>query len=104
MYNIFLNIIDPDIISGNSTATISDHLPQSAIIPNMFGNTLTPLRSTLLLQLKLPKTTKYPHKHLLDYLKEEWDSTIFLKPTSKEEIDDISSLNSNKASSPNSVP
>ena len=37
--NIFSNIIDPDIISGNLTATISDHLPQFAIIPNMFGNT-----------------------------------------------------------------
>ena len=37
--NIFLNIIYPDIISINLTATISDHLPQFAIIPNMFGNT-----------------------------------------------------------------
>ena len=35
--NIFSNVIDPDI-SGNLTATISDHLPQFAIIPNMFGN------------------------------------------------------------------
>ena len=38
--NIISNIIDPDIISGNLTATISDHLPQLAIIPNMFGNIL----------------------------------------------------------------
>ena len=36
--NIFSNAIDPDIISGNLTATISDHPPQFAIIPNMFGN------------------------------------------------------------------
>ena len=36
--NIFSNVIDPDIISGNLTATISDHLPQFSIIPNMFGN------------------------------------------------------------------
>ena len=36
--NIFSNVIDPDIISGNLTATISNHLPQFAIIPNMFGN------------------------------------------------------------------
>ena len=36
--NTFSNVIDPDIISGNLTATISDHLPQFAIIPNMFGN------------------------------------------------------------------
>ena len=31
---------DADIVSGNLTATISDHLPQFAIIPNMFGNIL----------------------------------------------------------------
>ena len=36
--NIFSNVTDPDIISGNLTATISDHLPQFAKIPNMFGN------------------------------------------------------------------
>ena len=38
--NIFSNVIDPDIISGNLTTTISDHLPRFAIIPNMFGNIL----------------------------------------------------------------
>ena len=38
--NIFSNVLDPDIISGNLTATISDHLSQFAIIPNMFGNIL----------------------------------------------------------------
>ena len=36
--NIFSNAIEPDIISGNLTATISDHLPQFAIIPNISGN------------------------------------------------------------------
>ena len=36
--NIFSNFIDPDIISGNLIATISDHLPQLSVIPNMFGN------------------------------------------------------------------
>ena len=36
--NIFSNVIDLDIISGNLSATISDHLPQFAIIPNTFGN------------------------------------------------------------------
>ena len=37
---MFPNVIDPDIISGNLAATISDHLPQFAIILNMFGNIL----------------------------------------------------------------
>ena len=36
--NILSSAIDPDIISGDLTATISDHLPQVTIIPNMFGN------------------------------------------------------------------
>ena len=34
--NIFSNVIDPDIISSNLTASISDHLPQFFIIPNKF--------------------------------------------------------------------
>ena len=36
--NVFSSVIDPDIISGNFTATISDHMPEFTIIPNMFGN------------------------------------------------------------------
>ena len=36
--NILSDDIHPDTISGNLTATISDHLPQFSIIPNMFGN------------------------------------------------------------------
>ena len=38
MDKIFSNVIDPDIISGNLTATISDHLTQFSMFPNMFGN------------------------------------------------------------------
>ena len=36
--NIFSNIIKPDIIPGNLTATISNHLPEFALIPHIFGN------------------------------------------------------------------
>ena len=36
--NIFSNAIDPDIISGNLTATISDHLPQFSITFNVSSN------------------------------------------------------------------
>ena len=36
--NRFSYVIDPDIISGNLTSTISDHLPQFSVIPNMFSN------------------------------------------------------------------
>ena len=48
---------------------------------------------------------KYSHKHFSDDLSNETSSTIFLQPTDKEEIAKIiSSLNPNKASSPNSIP
>ena len=51
------------------------------------------------------KTIKYSHKHFSDYLSNENNNTIFLQPTDKEEIANIiSSLNSNKASGPNSIP
>ena len=47
------------------------------------------------------KSIKYTHKHFSN----ESDSTIFLQPTDKEEIANIiSSLNSSKASGPNSIP
>ena len=36
--HVFSNVIDPDIISDDLTGTISDHLPQFSIIPNMFHN------------------------------------------------------------------
>ena len=55
--------------------------------------------------LLTPLSIKYSHKHFSDYLSNESSSTIFLQPTDKEEIANIiSSLNSNKASSPNSIP
>ena len=38
--NIFSNVLDQDVISDNLTATVSVHLPQLAIIPNMFGSIL----------------------------------------------------------------
>ena len=35
---IFSNTLIENIISGNLTATISDHLPQFIILPNIFSN------------------------------------------------------------------
>ena len=65
---------------------------------------LTPLIITLL-NLKLQKSIKYSYKHFSDYFSNESSSAIFLQPTDKEEIANIiSSLNSNKASHPNSIP
>ena len=54
---------------------------------------------------KKRKNIKYSHKHFADYLSNENSNTIFPQPTDKEEIANIiSSLNSNKASGPNSIP
>ena len=51
------------------------------------------------------KSIKYTHKHFSDFLSNESNSTIFPQPTDKEEIANIiSSLNSSKASGPNSIP
>ena len=51
------------------------------------------------------QSIQYSHKHFSNYLSNETSSTIFLQPTDKEEIANIiSSLNSNKASGPNSIP
>ena len=36
--NIFANVILPDSLSGNLTATTSDHLPQFLIVPNTLSN------------------------------------------------------------------
>ena len=38
---IFSNFISPEIISGNITATISDHLPQFSFVPNILSNPST---------------------------------------------------------------
>ena len=39
--NIFSNFISPEIISGNITATISDHIPQFSFVPNILSNPST---------------------------------------------------------------
>ena len=36
--NIFSNIISPEAISDKLTSTISDHLPQFMVVPNIFSN------------------------------------------------------------------
>ena len=47
------------------------------------------------------KSIKHFHKHFSCYLANENGNTVFLQPTDKEEIANISSLNSNKALDPN---
>ena len=67
-------------------------------IANIFNNYFASIAETT------KKSIKYTHKHII-YTHLSNDSTVFLQPTDKEEIANIiSSLNSSKASSPNSIP
>ena len=70
--NIFSNVSDPDIVSGNLTATISDHLPQFAIIPSMFGNIIGN-------KSKIYERGWYEldrENFILDYFSVEWEALL----------------------------
>ena len=82
--NVFSNVIDPDIISGNLTATISDHLPQFAIIPNMFGNILGNKSN-----IYERDWSKFDQENfILDYFSVDWEDLL--------KIDDLNAGNSTK--------
>ena len=82
--HIFPNIIDPDTVSGNLTATISDHLPQSAIIPNMFGNILGNKSN-----IYERDWSKFDQENfILDYFSVDWDDLL--------KIDELNGDNSTK--------
>ena len=82
--NIFSKVIDPDIISGNLTATISDHLPQFAIIPNMFGN-ISGNKSNIYER----DWSKFDQENfILDYFSVDWEDLL--------KIDELNVDNSTK--------
>ena len=70
--NIFSNVIDPDIISDNLTATISDHLPQFSIILNMFGN--IPSNKSNIYQRDWSKFDR--ENFILDYFSVDWEDLL----------------------------
>ena len=70
--NIFSSVIDPDIISGNLTATISDHLPQFSTIPNMFGN--IPGNKSISYERAWSKFNR--QNFILDYFSVEWEDLL----------------------------
>ena len=85
----------PTVLSLDNGDTVTNPYD----IANTFNNYFASIAETT------KKKTKYSHKHFSDYLSNENSSTIFLQPVDKEEIANIiSSLNSNKASGPNSIP
>ena len=85
----------PTVLSLENGNTITNPYD----IANTFNNYFVSIAETT------KRSIKYSHKHFSDYLSNESSSTIFLQPTDKEEVANIiSSLNSNKASGPNSIP
>ena len=82
--NIFSNVIDPDIMSGNLTATLSDHLPQFAIIPNIFGNI-----SGNKYNIYERDWSKFDQENfILDYFSVDWEDLL--------KIDELNADNSTK--------
>ena len=82
--NIFSNVIDPDIISGNLTTTISDHLPQFVLIPHMFGNILCNKSN-----IYERDWSKFDQENfILDYFSVDWEDLL--------KIDDLNADNSTK--------
>ena len=70
--NTFSNVIDPDIISGSLTATISDHLLQFSIIPNMFGN--IPSNKSNIYERDWSKFDR--ENFILDYFSVDWEDLL----------------------------
>ena len=78
--NIFSNMAAPNIISGNLTASMSDHLPQFLVAPNIFFNA------------SYPKSNNYERdwsrfdqeNFALDYFSIEWDNFLLSPNTNTE--------------------
>ena len=63
--NIFSNFISPETISGNITATISDHLPQFSFVPKYFVKNLTIMKG---IGQNLNKKTLYLTSLIMNWL------------------------------------
>ena len=73
--NIFSNYISQDIVLGNLTATISDHLPQFLIAPHIFSN--APNRKNNIFECDWPK---FNHEEFIpDYFSVDWPHTLKLQ-------------------------
>ena len=70
--NIFTNIIFPDSICGNLTATISDHLPQFLIVPNIFSNPPSSKSNTY----ERDWSNFDQENFILDYFSIDWNETL----------------------------
>ena len=83
--NIFSNVISKDIICGNITATISDHLPQFLVSPNTFAN--PPSNKSNVFERDWSKFDQ--ENFILDYFDIDWSNLLNLN----EENVDLSTNN-----------
>ena len=72
--NIFSNVISKDIICGNITATISDHLPQFLVSPNTFAN--PPSNKSNVFERDWSKFDQ--ENFILDYFDIDWSNLLNL--------------------------
>ena len=71
-YNIFSNMAVPNIISGNLTASILDHLPQFLVAPNIFFNAFYPKSNNY-----ERDWSRFDHENfVLDYFSVEWNNVL----------------------------
>ena len=70
--NIFSNFISPDIISGNITATISEHLPQFSFAPNILSNLLTQQSD----YYERDRSKFKQENFILDYFDKDWADVL----------------------------
>ena len=75
MDKIFSNYTTQDIVTGNLTATISDHLPQFLIAPQISSNVSN--RKTNIFE---HNSSKLNHKEFIqDYFSVDWPHTLKLQ-------------------------
>ena len=72
--NIFSNILSSEIISGNLTATISDHLPQFLFAPNILSN--PSYNRSNIFERDWSKFNK--ENFILDYFEKTWSDVLQL--------------------------
>ena len=72
--NIFSNVLSFEAISGNITATISDHLPQFVFAPNVLSNPLC--NKSNILERDWSKFNK--KNFILDYFDKNWSEILQL--------------------------
>ena len=72
LIDIFSNTLIENIISGNLTATLSDHLPQFIILPNIFSN--PPSNKSNIYERDWSNFVQ--ENFILDYFSVDWNSLI----------------------------